>query len=294
MIEREEAEERRSDGGLSILTKHEDIRTAPVTAEEASDGSPADRPSLTTREAEESVVSNPPRPSFSDEACLKTFPQEASSPAGTGSELLADREGRSNGEAVSAGLPTNSEKATVATQGEATAPTSAEREDRAAANAGGDDVDRSAARATTSNTGEGAANTALPATAEFLEDVPPMPMKRLGYAHCFPDLTKADYGRLEFSIAGIGVNNPIIRMGDVIVDGWARYNIARTLGISYPIKNYSGNDVLLDVIEWQRASRNFTPAQEKKIAADLAKQLPHRADEIMAAFGLAEALEAAE
>jgi hypothetical protein len=134
-----------------------------------------------------------------------------------------------------------------------------------------------------------------PAPNEFLEDVPPMPMKRLHYAHCFPDLTKTEYGRLEFSIIGIGVSKPIIRMGDVIVDGWARYNICRTLGISYPIQNYSGNDVLLDVIEWQRASRNFTPAQEKKIAADLAKEIPHRANDIMAAFGLAdEALEAAE
>lgn len=41
---------RRSDGGLSILTKHEDIRT--------SDGSPSVSSSLTTREPEESVVSN--------------------------------------------------------------------------------------------------------------------------------------------------------------------------------------------------------------------------------------------
>lgn len=66
---------------------------------------------------------------------------------------------------------TISEKATVATQGEATAPTSDERVspggvDSAAANAGGDDVARSAMRAgladPAANIGEGAANTALP------------------------------------------------------------------------------------------------------------------------------------
>src|SRR5690606_18922212 len=52
------------------------------------------------------------------------------------------------GKLVTAGeTAPNPEKATVATQGEATDPTSAEREDRAAANAGGDDVARSATRA---------------------------------------------------------------------------------------------------------------------------------------------------
>lgn len=269
--------EERSDTGLSILTKHEDIRTAPVTAEEACRASEEAAP----------VAGRPAEPANS-------LPTE-----GCG---YAHTEGNATQSGVTAGeTATNSEKAAVATQAEATAPTSDERvslpvNDRsdAAANTGGDHVDGNALRVPTSNTGEGAANTALPASEPFVEDVPQMPMKRLHYAHCFPELTKAEYGRLEFSIIGIGVSKPIVRMGDVIVDGWARYNICRTLGISYPIKNYSGNDVLLDVIEWQRAARNFTPAQEKKIAADLAKEIPHRADDIMAAFGLVEALEAAE
>lgn len=201
---------------------------------------------------------------------------------------------------------THSEKATVATQGEATAPTSDEREtdldeavegDRAAANAGGDDVDGGAERAEqepTSKTGEGAAS-ALPAVGYFIEDVPPSGMKRLPYAGCFPELTKAEYEKLEMDIADNGVDVSIIRQGDVIIDGWHRFIIARKYGLNYPIHQIElERDVLLDVIERQRASRNFTPAQEKKIAADLAKEFPHRADEIMAAFGLAEALEAAE
>lgn len=146
----------------------------------------------------------------------------------------------------------------------------------------------------TSNTGEGAAS-ALPAKSGVtMEDVPPMPMKRPAFAHCFPELSNAAYERLGTDIAFKGIHDPIIRWGDMIVDGWARYNIARELGISYPVQEYNGHDVLLDVIEWQRAARNFTPAQERKIAADLAKELPHRADDIMSAFGLAEALEAAE
>lgn len=201
----------------------------------------------------------------------------------------------------------HSEKATVATQGEATATTSDDGEatgtyageDRAAANAGGDDVESGAERATQTNTvistGEGAANTALPAAGVVMEYVPPTGMKRLPFAHCFPDHSKAEYERLEKDIAANRVLEPIIRQGDVIVDGWARYNISRAYGMSYPIREIdAGRDALLDVIEWQRAARNFTPAQERKIAAELAKEFPHRADDIMAAFGLPEALEAAE
>ncbi len=123
------------------------------------------------------------------------------------------------------------------------------------------------------------------------EATPPRPMKSLPYASCFPELTKSEYGRLEFSIIGIGVSKPIIRMGDVIVDGWNRYNISRSLGIRYPVEEYSGNDVLLDVIAWQREARQFTPTQERQIASRLAKEIPHRAADIMAAFSLTEAAE---
>jgi hypothetical protein len=48
------------------------------------------------------------RPSLNDKACSKAVPQDGPSAAGTGSELLAGREGRHEGEAVSADLPTNS------------------------------------------------------------------------------------------------------------------------------------------------------------------------------------------
>ncbi len=127
-----------------------------------------------------------------------------------------------------------------------------------------------------------------------MEYVPASGAKRLPFAHCFPELSKADYERLERDIAANRVQTPIIRRDDVIIDGWARYMISRQYGMSYPVVEYTGCDILLDVIEWQRASRNFTQAQEKKIAADLAKAMPDRADDIMAAFNLAEELEAAE
>ena len=53
-VQRQPAMALRADGGLNILTKHEDIRT--------SDGSPSVSSSLTTREPEESVVSDNRRP----------------------------------------------------------------------------------------------------------------------------------------------------------------------------------------------------------------------------------------
>jgi uncharacterized protein (UPF0335 family) len=141
----------------------------------------------------------------------------------------------------------------------------------------------------TSNTGEGA-DSALPA----LEYTPKMGVKRWHLAHFFPSLSKAEADLLEKDIAANGVHTPIIRQGDVILDGWERYNHSRKYGRAYPVIEYSGNDALLDVIELQRAARNFTPAQERKIAADLAKAVPDRAEAIMAAFGLAEVLEAAQ
>ncbi|WP_234839283.1 GapR family DNA-binding domain-containing protein [Sinorhizobium medicae] len=120
------------------------------------------------------------------------------------------------------------------------------------------------------------------------ESFPRSPMKSLNYAHCFPELSHAAYQRLSDDIAERGVQRPIVRMGDVIVDGWSRYNVCRTIGMEYPVVSYSGNDVLLDVIAWQREARQFTPAQERQIAVRLAKEIPHRATDIMAAFDIAE------
>lgn len=58
---------------------------------------------------EEAEEQNAPRPSENDKPCSKAVPQDKPSPAGIGSELLAGREGRHEGEAASADLPPNSE-----------------------------------------------------------------------------------------------------------------------------------------------------------------------------------------
>lgn len=302
----------RSDGGLSILTKHEDIRTAPVTAEEhphhlkttrgdesgTLEGSVEDHGQVAGCKPESQTDGNETVTVVGDESGTVTTPKvlDGGSPVAGESRHHCDVSEDDAGQTLT-GTP-HSEKATVATQGEATEPTSAEREDRAAANAGGTDVARSATRAgladPTSNTGEGAANTALPANGVTKEYCPPTGVRRSSFAHYFPEPSKDQRAALERDIIDNRVQVPIIRQGNVILDGWARYTIARGLGQSYPVKEYDGDDELLDVIEWQRASRNFTQAQEKKVAADLAKAMPDRAADIMAAFGLAEELEAAE
>jgi uncharacterized protein (UPF0335 family) len=268
------------------------------------------------------------RPSTNDEPSPEVGPQAEISPAGTGSGTLADREGRFEGEAASADLPTYSKTdAAISRPGIASLgrPEIENRSDKEApeagasggmqdeiaihpadpidpsedreeghsldgsadANAGGDHVDAQPNAATLNNRLDG--KPVQSAHEVTFETVPRRPMKSLSYAHCFPELTKTEYQCLAGDIALNGVLEPIIRMGDIIVDGWNRYNAARSLGIEYPVREYRGDDVLLDVIRWQRSSRDWTPQQESKIAAALAKAVPHRSKDIWAAFHLAPA-----
>jgi uncharacterized protein (UPF0335 family) len=309
-VERRPAAALRADNGLNIVTRHKDIQSSPETATEIHANPEEVGARGETVSAPAVDAGSRPVAGRSAAATSEAMDVTGGESAATNHDMDRATEGsfETGSEAAEKGrkaTATVAAPADLSHAGAGESPATAitipsgdhvslhDRSD-AAANAGGNDVDRNALRVPTSVTGEGAA-CALPDSGEVVQEyVPPVPMKRLGYAHCFPELTKAQYGRLEFSISGLGIKNPIIRMGDVIIDGWARYNIARSLGIDYPVKSYDGKDVLLDVIEWQRASREFTPAQEAKIAADLAKEIPHRADDIMAAFGLAEALEAAE
>lgn len=123
----------------------------------------------------------------------------------------------------------------------------------------------------------------------YHEKTPFHPVKRPSYAACFPELSGKAFEDLKADINSNGVIEPIIRSFDTILDGFARYEIARSLGIEYPVLEYTGVDPLLDVIKLQRSSRDWTPAQEAKIAKALAAELPDRAADMWAAFHLAEA-----
>jgi len=280
--------EDRPDSGLNIITKQTEIT--------ASDGSPSVSTSLTTREAEESVVPHSPETATECAAPEKDAAADERSVEADGGAALVrtDSDQSDEGGNDAQDQHVNLDRRHHFQSEENTSETT-----KTAEQAGGEHevATGSALRAgladPTSNTGEGAAS-ALPAGGIVIESVPPAPMKRPDFAACFPELSNAAYALLHDEIQANGICQPIVRHGDVIVEGWDRYNISRELGFNYPVQPYSGDDVLLDVIEWQRAARNFTQAQEKKIAADLAKEIPHRADDIFAAFGLAESLEVAE
>ncbi|TCV66311.1 uncharacterized protein (UPF0335 family) [Neorhizobium sp. S3-V5DH] len=93
---------------------------------------------IAREEAEEQNA--PERPSNNDKPCSKVVPQDNPSPAGTGSELLAGREGRHEGEAVSTGLPTKSEM-DRATEGSFETGSEAAEKGREAIPAGPEGVD---------------------------------------------------------------------------------------------------------------------------------------------------------
>lgn len=130
-----------------------------------------------------------------------------------------------------------------------------------------------------------------------MEHTPPEPVKWHPYANCFPTVLGEYLAELEAGIhtAFGGVQKPIVKIGNLILDGRARYGIARSLLIDYPVVQYDGTDPLMDVIAWNIASRGdrFTDKQRKATAEALCKLEPTRADEIMQAFGL-EMAEAAE
>lgn len=129
------------------------------------------------------------------------------------------------------------------------------------------------------------------------EHTPPEPVKWHPYAQCFPTVLGDDLKALESDIhtAFGGVRDPIVKIGNLILDGRARYGIARSLMIDYPVVQYAGTDPLMDVIEWNLASRfdRMTSVQIAATAKSLCKLEPHRADDIMQAFGL-ETAEAAQ
>lgn len=185
ILGRQSAVPLRSYLGLNIQTKHEDIRTASVTAEGETGmvlGTGRERPLSIGLHTD-----GDPEARFETDSLHQDQQMDRATEGSfeTGSE--AAEKGREAIPAGPEGVDLNhagagespaTEKATVATQGEATAPTSDERvslpvDDRsdAAANAGGDHVASIAERereTVTSNTGEGAANTALPEKPKFV------------------------------------------------------------------------------------------------------------------------------
>lgn len=92
---------------------------------------------------------------------------------------------------------------------------------------------------------------------------------------------------------------PIVKIGNLIIDGWARYAKARQMftevledgvtkrvPLEYPVVQYDGTDPLIDVIKWNVEGRMMTSEQKFRVAQALSKFEPKRKADIYAAFEL--------
>lgn len=152
-------ENRRSDGGLSILTKHEDIRTTPETAEEitrpahpAVSGGEPSIPSTDAGGVKMGGSSHPGRPDAKTSALIIAKSERATNTISQSDDgAIAEVKGSSARLANAAGVepPSSDRQSDQPGEGGAIVVTSS-------APGAGDETQ-------TSNTGEGAANAALPA-----------------------------------------------------------------------------------------------------------------------------------
>jgi len=124
--------------------------------------------------------------------------------------------------------------------------------------------------------------------ATWLERCPLAPVRWHEFSRCFPELWGPGRAELSDDIRANGVTHPIVKIGDEVLDGRARYTIARELGMEYPVTEYAGADPLADVIRWNLASRQLSTNERKAIATKLMKlpNVAHRASEIAQLFGL--------
>lgn len=117
------------------------------------------------------------------------------------------------------------------------------------------------------------------------EHTPPGPVRRHPYSAAFGDLGQ-DLVVIDDDIAG-AKSDPIVRIGNEILDGWARYNVARGMiggsGMSteYPVMQYAGTDPLLDCIRLNVAGRVLSPKDKQTVAQRLIAIEPKRRAEIL-------------
>ena len=90
------------------------------------------------------------------------------------------------------------------------------------------------------------------------------------YANLFPMLQGEALDRLREDIREHGVREPVVFLGDAILDGRNRYMCARDLGIEYPRTEFEGDDPLAFVISHNLHRRHLTESQRASIAARVA------------------------
>jgi phage N-6-adenine-methyltransferase len=102
------------------------------------------------------------------------------------------------------------------------------------------------------------------------EQTPPDDVVFHDYANLFPMLQGEALDRLREDIREHGVREPVVFIGNAILDGRNRYMCARDLGIEYPRTEFGGDDPLSFVISHNLHRRHLTESQRASIAARVA------------------------
>lgn len=119
------------------------------------------------------------------------------------------------------------------------------------------------------------------------ESTPPEGVERHAYSNAFGTLGQ-DAVVIADDIAKASAQ-PIVKIGNVILDGWARYMTARgAVGLDghsteYPVVQYDGTDPLLDCIRWNVAGRILSDKDKQTVVARLIALEPKRKAEILKA-----------
>lgn len=103
------------------------------------------------------------------------------------------------------------------------------------------------------------------------EHTPSKPVIFHEYANLFPMLQGAAQDELREDVRKHGVREPIVFLGEAILDGRNRYMAARDLGIEYPRVEFEGDDPLAFVISTNLHRRHLSESQRAMVAAKLAK-----------------------
>ena len=122
------------------------------------------------------------------------------------------------------------------------------------------------------------------------ENHPPEGVERSAISIAFGNMGQ-DGALIQDDLAN-GRAQPIVKQGNVILDGWARYMTARTMTeldgspLTYAVVQHDGTDPLIDVIRWNVEGRMLNEQQKRVIAQTLTRQHPKRKDDIYRAFEL--------
>ena len=98
------------------------------------------------------------------------------------------------------------------------------------------------------------------------------------YANLFPMLSGEAMDSLRADVAAHGVREPIVTYQGKILDGRNRYMAARDLGLSFPVREFGGDDAaaLAFVVSTNLHRRHLTESQRASVAARLANMPSHR------------------